>query len=642
MARIQILTEHEEKKFNEPPIFSLQDRKYYFYINEELLNKLYEKIQTKNICYVILQIGYLKARNSFFSNEYNEDIQYIEEKFSLKFNPQLPERTKRYYHNIIRELVDINIPTKEDLVSLSQLSLELANLFQDRKKIFWALVNKSRELKIEIPSYRTLTEIIAEAINIQKSALLEKLTNFESNESLKKLDIFLDKDDKFKNKYQIGSFRRLEHSTAQKKIRKSLSHFQTIKTIFVLNKNIIDSIGLTSKIAQYYAIWINKSRSSQLLQQEELDNKFYLLCFVYYQYLIRNDNLIDRFISVIQSFKTSLLREHKEFVYENVEEKNKTIQSYKELILQILDDIDNCADNSTLDAMNRIHQIKQYITEQRELLNQNYNASSIINENKSKFDLIESKSRSLQGQLSGIIKAIEFDEKTSDKSIIKAINYFKESNNFQNAPQDFLEDEEKIILINEEGFRTSLYKALLFYHVSNHIKNGTLNLKYSYRYKSFEKYLIDKETWDTNKNELLKEHNLLDLISFDSFISPISQKLDNSYYQTNMNIIKDINTNFKKTSSAFILKTPSLEKFEEDDTINKYLPINNFISIIEILNTINKHINFLNAFSHYNIKSTTKASEHSLLASILGYGCNIPEFIIFKKPILKNLYLWYL
>ena len=182
---------------------------------------------------------------------------------------------------------------------------------------------------------------------------------------------------------------------------------KTIKTIFILNKNIIDSIGMTSKIAQYYAIWINKSRSSQLLQREELDNKFYLLCFVYYQYLIRNDNLIDRFISVIQSFKTSLLREHKEFVYENVEEKNKTIQSYKELILQILDDIDNCADNSTLDAINRIHQIKQYIYEQRELLNQKYNESSIINENKSKFDLIESKSRSLQGKLSGIIKAIE-------------------------------------------------------------------------------------------------------------------------------------------------------------------------------------------------------------------------------------------
>ncbi len=329
MARIQILTELEEKRFNEPPHFSLQDRKYYFYISEELLNKLYEKIQTKNICYVVLQIGYLKARNSFFNNEYKEDIQYVEEKFSLKFNQQLSERTKRYYHNIIRELVGINIPTKKDLVALSQLALELANLFQDRKKIFWALVNKSRELKIEIPSYRTLTEIIAEAINIQKSSIIEKLTKFKNSESLKKLDIFLDKDDKFKNKYQIGSFRRLEHSTAQKKIRKSLSHFQTIETIFILNKNIIDSIGITPKIAQYYAIWINKSRSSQLLQQEELDNKFYLLCFVYYQYLIRNNNLIDRFISVIQSFKTSLLREHKEFVYENVEEKNKTIQSYK-------------------------------------------------------------------------------------------------------------------------------------------------------------------------------------------------------------------------------------------------------------------------------------------------------------------------
>jgi len=624
MARIQVLTEQEEKKFNEPPLFLLQDRKYYFHINESLLNKLYEKVQIKNLCYMILQYGYLRARNSFFTNFYEEDIEYVKSEFLLEeFNQDIPKTTKMRYHLLLRDYCGIKETTQIEISLLKQKAIQMANTFQDRRKIFWELVNESRNLKIEVPSYTMLIEIISEAINIQKSSILEKLSNFGSNESLKKLDIFLDKDDKFKNKYQIGSFRRLEHGTAQKKIRKSLSHFQTIKTIFVLNKNIIDSVGITSKIAQYYAIWINKSRSSQLLQQEELDNKFYLLCFVYYQYLIRNDNLIDRFISVIQSSKTSLLREHKEFVYENVEEKNKTIQSYKDLILQILDDIDNCADNSTLDAINRIHQIKQYIYEQRELLNQKANESSIVNENKSKFDLIELKSRSLQGQLSGIVKAIEFDEKTSDKSIIKAINYFKQSNNFQNAPQDFLEDEEKIILINEDEFRTSLYKALLFYHISNHIKNGTLNLKYSYRYKSFEKYLIDKETWDTDKNELLKEHNLLDLISFDNFITPISKKLDNSYYQTNMNIIKDINTNFKKTSSAFTLKTPSLEKFEEDDSINKYLPINNFISVIEILNTINKHINFLNAFSHYNIKSTTKASEHSLLASILGYGCNI-------------------
>jgi len=35
----------------------------------------------------------------------------------------------------------------------------------------------------------------------------------------------------------------------------------------------------------------------------------------------------------------------------------------------------------------------------------------------------------------------------------------------------------------------SLYKILLFFHVSDAIKNGTLNLKYSYRYRNFVDYL---------------------------------------------------------------------------------------------------------------------------------------------------------
>lgn len=112
MARIQILTEQEEKKFSEPPLFSLQDRKYYFYISEDLLNKLYEKIQTKNLCYVILQYGYLRARNSFFKDFYDEDIEYIKSKFLLKeFNQDIPKTTKMRYHMLLRDYCGIKETT---------------------------------------------------------------------------------------------------------------------------------------------------------------------------------------------------------------------------------------------------------------------------------------------------------------------------------------------------------------------------------------------------------------------------------------------------------------------------------------------------------------------------------------------------
>ena len=46
-----------------------------------------------------------------------------------------------------------------------------------------------------------------------------------------------------------------------------------------------------------------------------------------------------------------------------------------------------------------------------------------------KYDFIEKKSISLQGKLSGVLKAIEFDEATSNKSIITAIKHFKETSN---------------------------------------------------------------------------------------------------------------------------------------------------------------------------------------------------------------------
>lgn len=112
MARIQILTELEEKKFNEPPLFSLQDRKYYFHINENLLNKLYEKIQTKNLCYMILQYGYLRARNSFFTNFYDEDIEYVKKTYSLNaFDNKISKRSKARYHPFLRDIVGIKETT---------------------------------------------------------------------------------------------------------------------------------------------------------------------------------------------------------------------------------------------------------------------------------------------------------------------------------------------------------------------------------------------------------------------------------------------------------------------------------------------------------------------------------------------------
>ena len=105
-------------------------------------------------------------------------------------------------------------------------------------------------------------------------------------------------------------------------------------------------------------------------------------------------------------------------------------------------------------------------------------------------------------------------------------------------PKEFLSDEEQTAVYESGKFRVSLYKALLFFHVSDSIKKGTLNLKYSIKYRNFEDYLIHKDEWKKNKDTLFKVHELEALKDYDRFIEPVKLKLEESFKHTNENIKK--------------------------------------------------------------------------------------------------------
>ena len=108
---------------------------------------------------------------------------------------------------------------------------------------------------------------------------------------------------------------------------------------------------------------------------------------------------------------------------------------------------------------------------------------------------LEKVSLSLQQQASPIIKALHFNVKTSPPKLMAAIHHFKkkEGKISKAAPTDFLDDDQKDALLDENGrFRISLYKILLFQSIYRGIKSGRLNLKYSYRYKAYDEYLINE------------------------------------------------------------------------------------------------------------------------------------------------------
>jgi len=650
---IEILTKNEIELLNSPPSLNYQEKVYFFQINDTLLEDLTSRYKEENVAYYILLYGYFKHSNKFYeiTDNSSEELAYIQQRYSLsQSQPSIPTRTVRAYKERIRKYFHINEYTEEIKSKLLNEAISLSCNFIHRKKIFYTLVELSKKLKIEVLSYTELSQIISMAINSQKRNILNKLLPYMEDKKLDILDELLEKDEASKNRWKLSRYKKLEHGSNKNKMVSSLARFNSIKSKFNITESIIKEIGLTPKVASYHARWIEKSQVFQVKRKKDIESNFLLLSFVYYQYLIRNDNLIDRFISIVQSAKNASLRSQKESSFKQEPNKNKIIQSLEESNLSIINEMAFILNNGSLSASKKVTLVKELLEEKSNVL------TGILSEKKlfdssldNRYEFIEKKSKSLQGKLSGVVKSIEFDELSSHKDIIEAIRYFKNKDGeiLKDAPRDFLTEEEQKVIFKEGSFRVSLYKILLFFHISDAIKSGRLNLKYSYRYQNFERYLIDKEEWVKDKNSLLKAHELEHLKDLNKFLEPIKLKLECSYNQTNERITKELNTNFKFTTDSFILKTPKLEKEPyQEESISKYFPKSDYLSVIDVLHSINEESNFLEAFQHYS-QSKKERNHNLLLASLLGYGCNINISKIGKisKGInenqLDNTKIWY-
>ena len=110
-----------------------------------------------------------------------------------------------------------------------------------------------------------------------------------------------------------------------------------------------------------------------------------------------------------------------------------------------------------------------------------------------------------------ILKALPFQGEAGSEALLRAIQYFKDKDGVvdRGAPTEFLKPiEEKAVLGSDGNLRVSLYKALLFIHVMGAIKSGTLNLEHSYKYRTLDNYMIDRDRWRRDKQTLLARAGL--------------------------------------------------------------------------------------------------------------------------------------
>ncbi|KJU87366.1 transposase Tn3 family protein [Candidatus Magnetobacterium bavaricum] len=302
--------------------------------------------------------------------------------------------------------------------------------------------------------------------------------------------------------------------------------------------------------------------------------------------------------------------------------------------LVILELIEKTVQDDKLTDGDKVNAIKQLLTENQKQeyaslkkeLGHLSKESSRITKNNDYYDILDSKSIKLQNRVSDIIKNIEFDEGTSSQQLIDAIRFYKSKDGIvPNPPLDFLGKNEQSILYDRQGkFRMSLYKVMLFEHVDSGIKSGSLNLRYSYKYRAFNDYLIQYETWVKDKDEFLDKAGLLALKKFANIEDELDKAIRTQFQTTNENIINKHNQHATiGTDGKLKVQTPADDKEIIDNHIDLF-PKERFISLFEVLSTVNKVCRFTDPMEHLQVKHTRdKPQEQIFIAGIIGYGCNL-------------------
>ena len=423
-------------------------------------------------------------------------------------------------------------------------------------------------------------------------------------------------------------------------IKERAALFIYFKDIYHKLLPLISRLDLSDGSVRYHAQYVLDTRSSSIARRGS-DKYLLLLSFVIHQYLSLGDSLILTLLQATSSSINHCEERAKEMMFQQRHQSTALVNQVttrNKIHLNGIGKIEKIAFDDTMDDRHKIIQIQKIIQEKKlshaDLIIDEQQVEALqVAQQKLKTDQefykhFEKESVFLQNRASLALQHLVFDEQSSHRDIYQAVQYFQEQKGdiykSHLLPTEFLSLEDKNVIYSEGGqLKVSLYKALLFKEVALQIKAGALNILSSYEYRSYEKYLIDKRKWETEKENLLDHACLSEFSSAAGSLKIINQQTNEQFRITN----EDIDTNeavfFDKEGKWHLHRDKAMDNPVNDNS-NLY-PQKKVISILEVLTQINKITGFLGALQYKGIDNHTpkRPTDQLLFAAILGFGENI-------------------
>ena len=635
-----------DKDFHDsPPVFKSLDRKRFFYVEEHFRKLISDKVRgNANIVYIVVAYGYFKATGQFFDTAQQDDIDFVAGRLKLPTTEfrweDYRKNTRDRHRELIRDALGFREFCEQNIKPLLQTIHNEARAQKNPERSFITVCQWLFENKVETPNYLAVRNTID---SVYKNHLTEQIDKVKNSLSKGDADLLDQLFEKAKHGYdrwethRISLVKKFQQSTRTGQIRKNIEAFDLLKPLYDVARPIVDTLDFSQDGLKRYALSVNRRQVFQIKRLKDADRQLHLVIFIVFQFRQLQDLLIDTFLAAVTSAINKADNKAKEEYYRQRKSQTDHTQSlitHTEDLVVIIDQLRDMLTNPALDDSEKIEKALLLIAPKRISTQSVADSINEVQEDLDKVSgqslfmrFLEEGSLSLQLKCNDIVCRLDFDPNTPVAALFKAVQRFQEKQAQVDikSPVGFLEPSERRYVDDIEGFRKQLYKVLLFKHLARAIKDGSMNIADSNRYRQLDQYLISKKEFEANRAKLLKLADMSEFDNADAVLAKMELQVDAQFKETNDHILENINEYVEADGvGGFRLiheRNTQAEALLDTEIDIQLFPDNEYIRITEAISTVNKATGFLDEFEHFKHRHLkARPEDRNFYAGIIGLG----------------------
>jgi TnpA family transposase len=626
--RIKILSEVEVLEFYGPPIFTANDQRFFFTLNDKELEDS-KKIRDRRMrCMFALLWGYLKAKPIVLSLSYHlikHDLKHIAQHVftGVGFAPfNLTQKEKdRVYHKIFMLSGYQGWSAKNHLEALLMYLKEQSQAWLDPRHLFDSVIEYLSVQKIAIPAYSTLQIIISQVINQEQNCLITKVHQASSQDLKQALSDIVNGG----NSFSLRQLRQAAKNFTGTELEKEISLYCHLQPWISEVNKVMSMLTLSQKNQQHFAERVDYY-GAKLKHQPEGNQWLYILCYLQFRWQQALERIADGFIHHMRQIKQKAKMFAQESIYQDWQKAAKNVSKAAEVLHMFIDD--------KIDPQQSFGKIKQKVFK---LL--------AVKELESVYLFLKEQKRSVDeavwlyydeqaglrtGLLRKLFLCLHFEGIESAQRLTSALNQLRltllDKGKLSQADLDavFIQKNQRPFLLDEcNAIKLDRYEWYLYLQIPNRL-NGQLTLPEIIKYRDLDSDLISHRRWREEKTYLLMQTQLCKLTEEPhQLIDRMSWELDNRLHEVSDHLEQGDNSNV-------ILRNPKGKRLWRLPTTTKKYMINNpffqqmpTTGVADLLRMVDRDTGFIDCFEHVlGAQSKSRVHEYNLLAILVGNATN--------------------